>query len=112
MFGGIGSAIVALNQNSIAIRKVIHVEHDKVGTHVYKWNHDPEYDTGGKENCYPTLSGISKNGNLNDGVPMEHEFYATFEAFYKSYKERNRNMRKTFATVIIPCFVCFSVGSK
>jgi C-5 cytosine-specific DNA methylase len=44
MFGGIGSAVVALKLNGIAMKKIIHVDHDKVATHVHKWNHDPEYN--------------------------------------------------------------------
>ena len=44
MFGGIGSAIVAMKFNGIAIKKIIHVDHDKVATHVHRWNHDPIYN--------------------------------------------------------------------
>ena len=45
MFGGIGSAVVAMKLNGIAIQKIIHVDHDKVATHVHRWNHDPEYNS-------------------------------------------------------------------
>lgn len=49
----------------------------------------------------PTFKGINTNGKLNDDVPIEHEFYETFEEFYKSYKERNQNMGKTVIPVVI-----------
>jgi hypothetical protein len=44
-FGGIGSAIIALKLNGIAMKKIIHVEHDMVATHVHRWNHDPTYNS-------------------------------------------------------------------
>jgi hypothetical protein len=43
-FAGVGTGIVALKRLGIDIAKVIHVEHDKVATHVYRWNHDPTYN--------------------------------------------------------------------
>jgi hypothetical protein len=43
-FAGVGSAILVLKRLGIAISTVIHVEHDKVSTHVYRWNHDKAYN--------------------------------------------------------------------
>lgn len=44
-FAGVGTGVVALKRLGIDIAKVIHVEHDKVATHVYRWNHDHTYNT-------------------------------------------------------------------
>lgn len=45
MFAGIGSGLVSLKRLGIKISKVIHVEHDKIATHIYKSNHDSLYNT-------------------------------------------------------------------
>lgn len=64
LFGGIGSAIVALMRLNIDIRKVVHVEHDKVANYVYKyWN-----CLGGKQH--------------DDEI--EHVFIPTFEMFQRN----------------------------
>jgi hypothetical protein len=60
-FAGIGTAIVVLKKLGIKIRKVIHVEHDKIATHVYRHNHDRGY-----------------NSDLPDDGGIEHAFYSTF----------------------------------
>lgn len=39
LFGGIGSALVCLKRIGIAIRVVIHVDHDKIANVVYRHNH-------------------------------------------------------------------------
>jgi site-specific DNA-cytosine methylase len=44
LFAGIGSVIVCLKRLGIAIEKIIHVEHDKVATHVYRCMHDSSYN--------------------------------------------------------------------
>ena len=61
MFAGVGTALVVLKKLEIAIQKIIHVEHDKVATHVYQWNHDVTYN--------PDLD--------DDGI--EHVYYSNFE---------------------------------
>ena len=43
-FAGIGTAVVCLKRLGIDMKKVIHVEHDKVATWVYKVNHYSEED--------------------------------------------------------------------
>jgi site-specific DNA-cytosine methylase len=61
MFAGIGSSLVSLKRLGIKIHKVIHVEHDKIATLVYKTNHDSNYN--------PEL--------VPDGI--EHVYFSTFE---------------------------------
>jgi site-specific DNA-cytosine methylase len=61
MFSGIGSGLVSLKRLGIKIRKVIHVEHDKIATHVYKTNHDSHYNTE-----------LAPDG-------IEHVYFSTFE---------------------------------
>jgi site-specific DNA-cytosine methylase len=61
-FAGIGTAIVVLKKLGIKIRKVIHVEHDKISTHVYRHNHDRQY-----------------NLELPEDGGIEHVFYSAFE---------------------------------
>jgi len=60
-FAGIGIAILVLKKLNIKIKTIIHVEHDKLATHVYRWNHDSEYNTE----------------NRNDGI--HHVFMKKFE---------------------------------
>jgi site-specific DNA-cytosine methylase len=64
MFAGIGSAIVSLKRLGVAMAKIIHCEHDKVATHVYKYNHDANYN--------PKLL-------KEDGLSCEHVYYESFE---------------------------------
>jgi hypothetical protein len=42
MFGGIGGSIVALKRLNIGMSRIIHVDHDKIATHVHLWN--PSYN--------------------------------------------------------------------
>ena len=65
-FAGIGTALVVLKRLNIKIKTVIHVEKDKVATHVYRWNHDSSYN--------PKCAGG------NDGI--KHVFVETFEDLY------------------------------
>ena len=51
VFSGIGTAVLCLMRNSISIRKVIHVDHDKVATHVSRFNLDLEYNDKAKFGC-------------------------------------------------------------
>ena len=56
-FTGIGTGTVVLKRLGIAMSKIIHVEHDKVATHLHKYNHDRNYnpdlpDDGGIEHVY------------------------------------------------------------
>ena len=61
-FAGIGTAIVVLKKLGIKIQKVIHCEHDKISTHVYRHNHDREY-----------------NSELPEDDGIQHVYYSTFE---------------------------------
>lgn len=70
-FAGVGTGIVVLKRLGIDIAKIVHVEHDKVATHVYRWNHDPSYN----------------NLDLPDD-DIDHVFvdeWETFEAGWETY---------------------------
>jgi hypothetical protein len=72
MFAGIGTAVVALKRLGLDISKVVHVEHDKIATHVYRYNHDPAY-----------------NDILSDqGGNVEHVYVRKFEEFEKDVEEQ------------------------
>lgn len=97
-FAGIGSAIVVLKRLGIAIKKIIHIEHDKVANFVYKTNHDfnfvqhlaqhetelevaneafwtsPDYARQGRRRYY-------KEDLEDDGI--EHVYYSKFEDVYE-----------------------------
>ena len=80
-FAGVGTGIVVLKRLGIAIDKIIHVEHDKVATHVYKFNHDREYnpdlpDDGGIEHIY---------------YPKWESLMGNVEAFYKDHGRKSRS---------------------
>ena len=68
-FGNIGTAIIVLKRLCIDISKIIHIEHDKVATHVSRYNHD-----------------ITYNPNLprQDGDSIEHVYYSTWEEFQQN----------------------------
>ena len=86
VFAGIGTGIVCLKKLKIAIRKVIHVEHDKVATHVYRTNHDPEYSDLDLE---------------PDGI--EHVYVDSFEAIEKElYQDSDAFLAKYGPVDIIP----------
>ena len=83
VFAGIGSAIVVLKRLGIDIAKVIHVEHDKVATHVYRWNHDRIYN--------PDLP--------EDGI--EHVFVEKWEDFEKNWESLcEEHGRKLFQELV------------
>lgn len=83
-FAGIGTGIVVLKRLKIDIAKIIHVENDKVSTHVYRWNHDPSYN--------PDLPNDDVEHVLVDG-------WDKFESSWKSYC--NEYGRKS--VIVIPC---------
>jgi hypothetical protein len=60
-FAGVGTGLVALKRLQINVAKVIHVEHDKVASHVYKTNH-----------CHAYNSKVTEDG-------IEHVFIEKFE---------------------------------
>jgi hypothetical protein len=60
-FAGVGTGLVALKRLQINVAKVIHVEHDKVASHVYKTNH-----------CHAYNSEVTEDG-------IEHVFLEQFE---------------------------------
>jgi site-specific DNA-cytosine methylase len=64
VFAGIGSAIVSLKRLGVAMSRIIHCEHDKVASHVYKWNHDTDYNQ-----ALPKEEGLS----------CEHVYFESFE---------------------------------
>lgn len=66
MFGGVGTAIVVLKHLGIKIKTVFHVERDKIATHVYRYNHDREY-----------------NKELPEDGGIQHVYFNSFEAFEK-----------------------------
>lgn len=79
MFGGIGSGIIALKLNSIGIKKIIHVDHDKVATHVHRWNHDPNYKK------YFNNNDTEIYNINNDTDDIEHIYeYERFEDIQKN----------------------------
>jgi hypothetical protein len=82
LFGGIGTSIVVLKRLGISIQKIIHVEHDKVATHVFRWNHDPSYLVS--ENRTILLPS-----NNNNNVQTEFEYFDTFENFSMDSQVRN-----------------------
>jgi site-specific DNA-cytosine methylase len=66
LFSGIGGDMVCLKRLKIAIGKIIHVEWDKVATHVFKSNHDPAYggnlpSDGIEFVYYPSFEHVSEN---------------------------------------------------
>jgi hypothetical protein len=44
-YAGVGTGVLVLKRLKIQVAKVIHVEHDKVATHVYRSNHDHYYNS-------------------------------------------------------------------
>ena len=86
LFGGIGSAIVALKRLNIAIQEIIHVEHDKVANHVYRWNHDDTYLTVEKKILMGNQSTDSSPG---EAIVIKHTYYDTFEEFIHNIHQRN-----------------------
>ena len=58
VFAGVGTGSVVLKRLGIAVQKVIMIEFDKIAAHVYKSNHDINYneslakDHGGVEHVY------------------------------------------------------------
>jgi hypothetical protein len=75
LFGGIGTSLVCLKRNKIAIDKVIVVEHDKVAVHVYKSNHDSSY---------------------NEKLPDDGIKYIYINKFEEIYDEHNPNVLQAF----------------
>lgn len=68
VFAGIGTGVVVLKRLGIAMKKIIHVDHDKIATHVHKHNHDNAY-----------------NPSLPDYGDIKHVYeYGTFEELEKS----------------------------
>jgi hypothetical protein len=43
-FAGVGTGCIILKKLKIGIEKIIYIEHDKVAQHVFKQNHDPNYN--------------------------------------------------------------------
>lgn len=84
MFGGIGSAIVALKRNQIGIAKIVHVHNDQVATHVHQWHHNPLYRSransydGGIEYICKSFRWEDIDQKLGDLI---HEFGREFEIF-------------------------------
>ena len=88
---------MALKRLNIAIKRIIHVEHDKVAKHVYRWNHDVNYMAAEKEiemsmEKQPTTT--MPNNNIE--AMIKHEYYDSFEEFI--YDMRHR---KDLCTLII-----------
>jgi hypothetical protein len=58
LFGGIGAATVVLKKLGIAMRKIIHVDHDPVAQHVYRSNHDTSYGVTTNEDGIKYVCGL------------------------------------------------------
>jgi site-specific DNA-cytosine methylase len=77
LFGGIGAGVICLKRLKIAIKTVIHVEHDKVANHVFKYWH-------------------ANNSNKDDGI--NHVAIPTFEEFEERLDDLLKEYgRKCFA---------------
>lgn len=102
MFGGIGSAIVALKRLKIAMCTVVHVEHDKVARHVYKWNHDYSYWSNLKKSAHSAgsnnnTSTINDEHYYDDGI--EHLYCPSFEKFVERFKKGK------YPCTLLPCWL-------
>lgn len=69
MFAGVGTASVVLKRLGIKIKKVIYVEHDKIATHVYRFNHDRTY-----------------NKELPEDGGIQYVYYRKFETFKEQHE--------------------------
>eukprot|EP00934_Nitzschia_sp_Nitz4_P006665 Nitzschia sp. Nitz4//NODE_159_length_47236_cov_74.723851//8621//10611//NITZ4_additional_000004-RA//-1//CDS//3329531731//6655//frame0 len=67
LFGGIGSAVVALKRLGISIKRVIHVEHDKIANHVYRHNHGSEENPQEEHVIVDSFSDFSEMVQWYDG---------------------------------------------
>ena len=68
-FAGMGTGIVALKRLGIGIQAVVHVEKDRVASHVYRSNHDHFYDPSLEDDdiehiCYKDFAAFLKKGLL------------------------------------------------
>lgn len=84
MFGGIGSAIVALKKLKIAISMIIHVENDKVATTVYRWNHHP----------FIGQTIIPSHATGDSNCDIKHKYFKTIQDFLTAIKEKQLDTRK------------------
>ena len=92
LFGGIGSSIVALKRLGISISKIIHVEHDKVANHVFRWNHDLENDD------YADVQQKSCRSQKYDIM-----FFESFDTFLDDMENGKLNTRKSIIINFIHC---------
>jgi hypothetical protein len=67
VFSGIGSELVTLKRLRIAIKTVVSIDHDRIATHVAKWNHDCRYNKNLVDDgiCYVWLDDEFENLNID-----------------------------------------------
>lgn len=90
VFAGVGAALVVLKRLGIAMSTVIHVEHDKIATHVVRYNHDKEYN-----------SDVA-----NDGI--QHVYVSSFDEIEGNIEQITKDYGRTFVSPAItsPCMPC------
>ena len=80
-FAGIGTSVVALKRLGIKIKTVIHVEKDRVATHVFRWNHDSSYnekvDDDGIHHVYKESFELVSNEDDDDRFKRLWEWVRT-----------------------------------
>jgi site-specific DNA-cytosine methylase len=92
MFGGIGSAIIALKRLQIAIATIIYVDHDKVAQTVYRYNHDPFLD----DRDTATTNNVNDNEENDSNRIIQHQYYTTLQEFRQAYEAGHLDTRKIF----------------
>ncbi|KAL7577334.1 hypothetical protein ACA910_002071 [Epithemia clementina (nom. ined.)] len=61
VFGGVGTAIVVLKRLGISMSKILHVENDKVATHVYRSHHDSLYNSAANNSNHSNTNSTSSD---------------------------------------------------
>jgi hypothetical protein len=104
MFGGIGSAIVALKRNGIAMKKIIHVDHDKVATHVHRWNHDPNYNQELPQDSIEHIYDYHRFEDIVDNIGQFHMQHGR-----TLYKMIDYSILTIVGSYIVFCFHSFFI---
>ena len=107
LFGGIGSAIVALKRNQIGIAKIVHVHHDQVATHVHQWHHDPLYHSTARS-YNDGIEYISKSFHLEDMDQKLGDLIHEFGREFENIKTKDLMFVKAFCLKTLSRFyTCF-----
>ena len=90
-FSGIGSGLLALKKVGLVIKKVIHIEWDKIATHVYRCNHDRNY---------------ASSANFADDDGIEHVYYNCFDWFATNLEVvlNEHNSKFSIICIVLCCF--------